>query len=124
MSRKRRSTTDFLVQGGILAVAGIIVRMIGVVYRIPLQNILGPEGAGLYNSAFSVYTILLLLSSYSLPTAVSKLVSARISIGEYRNTERVFKGALLLSLVTGLVMGLVCFLGAGFFSRILLKMDL
>ena len=108
-------------QGSILAVAGIIVRMIGLVYRIPLQNILGPTGAGLYNSAFNVYTILLLLSSYSLPVAVSKLVSARVSMGEYRNTQRVLFGALLLALGVGLVMSLVCFFGSGFFARVLLK---
>ena len=121
MSRKKKNSSNFLVQGSILAVAGIIVRVIGLVYRVPLQNILGPTGAGLYTSAFNVYTILLLLSSYSLPLAVSKMVSARVSMGEYRNTRRVLYGALILALVVGIVIAIICFFGAGFFARVLLK---
>ena len=119
MSKKQPN--NFLLQGSILAIAGIIVRIIGLVYRVPMQNILGPSGAGLYNSAFTVYTILLLLSSYSLPLAVSKMVSSHISVGEYKNTHRILKATIILAVGIGLVMALICFLGAGFFSKVLLK---
>ncbi len=104
-----------------MAVAGIIVRLIGLVYRIPLVNILGTEGSGLYASAYNVYTILLLLSSYSLPLAVSKMVAARVSKEEYKNAHRVFRGALLFALAVGAVMALVAFLGAGWFADIVLN---
>ena len=71
--------------------AGIMVRLIGLVYRIPLIGIIGDEGNGYYTSAFSIYSILLIVSSYSLPTAVSKMVSAKIAKGQYRNSVRIYK---------------------------------
>ena len=64
---------SFIAQGSILAVSGILVRIIGLVYRIPLTNILGTEGSAIYGAAYDVYNILLLLSSMSMPLAVSKL---------------------------------------------------
>ena len=70
--------SNFLIQGSILAVAGIIVRLIGMVYRIPLINIIGKEGSGYYTAAYDIYVILLIISSYSLPTAVSKMVAAKL----------------------------------------------
>lgn len=121
MSRQKRETPNFIVQGSILAIAGIIVRLIGLVYRIPLVNILGTAGSGLYASAYNVYTILLLLSSYSLPLAVSKMVSARVSKGEYKNAQRVFQGALLFALIVGSIMALIAFFGAGWFSDVVLN---
>lgn len=119
MSKKKKSS--FIVQGSILAAAGIIVRLIGLVYRIPLVNILGTAGSGLYSSAYNIYTILLLLSSYSLPLAVSKMVAERVSYGEYRNARRVFRGALMFALGVGAVMALAAFFGAGFFAAVVLN---
>ena len=75
MSNKK-SSTSFLVQGSILAMASIISRIIGLVYRIPLTAIIGNKGNDYYGCAFEIYNILLIISSYSLPLAVSKLVSA------------------------------------------------
>lgn len=111
--KKRRKDSDFLVQGVILASAGVITRMIGIAYRIPLTYIIGDEGMGFYGYAFEVYSIALLLSSYSLPLAVSKLVSARVARGERRNAIRVFLCALLFACVSGLFVSLVVGFGAG-----------
>ena len=97
----------FLVQGSILAVAGIIVRLIGMLYRIPMTNIIGDEGMGYYSTAFNVYNIMLILSSYSLPLAVSKMVAARIARGQYRNMSRVLCAALVYATIAG---GLACFI--------------
>ena len=72
MSNKK-SSTSFLVQGSILAMASIISRIIGLVYRIPLTAIIGNKGNDYYGCAFEIYNILLIISSYSLPLAVSKL---------------------------------------------------
>ena len=79
MSRTKRDGTNFLVQGSILAIASIISRIIGLVYRIPLNNILGDVGISYYACAFDVYNVILIISSYSLPQAVSKTVSARVA---------------------------------------------
>lgn len=100
----------FLVQGMILAGAGILTRLIGIIYRIPVNNILGDEGQGFYGCAFSIYNIALLLTSYSLPVAVSKLVSARIANGEYRNASRLLKCALLFAAVTGALAAVLVFI--------------
>lgn len=111
--QKKQKKDDFLIQGMILAVAMVMTKVIGVVYRIPLTNILGDEGNGFYGYAFEVYAMALILSSLSLPTAVSKLVSARMAKGQRRNAFRVFLGSLAFSLVVGFFISLVIFLGAG-----------
>ena len=66
MSTKKKNA-DYLKQGGILAMASLIVRIIGMVYRIPMSNILGEEGNGIYAVAFEIYDLILIISSYSLP---------------------------------------------------------
>ena len=79
--QNKKSSTSFLVQGSILAIASIVSRIIGLIYRIPLTNIIGDTGNDYYGTAFQIYNILLIISSYSLPLAVSKLVSANYSQG-------------------------------------------
>ena len=63
----KKNEKTFLVQGSILAIAGVITKIIGVIYRVPLMNIVGDEGMGYYSVAFSIYTVALMLTSYSLP---------------------------------------------------------
>lgn len=101
MSEKKPQDSNFIVQGGILAAAGIISRIIGFIYRIPLQNTIGDAGMGYYSAAFQIYSVMLIISSYSLPVAVSKLVAARAAKGQYRNARRFFHGALLFAFLTG-----------------------
>lgn len=119
-SSRNNKQANFIVQGGVLAAAGIISRLIGLLYRVPLTNIIGDEGNGLYGAAFQIYSIMLLLSSYSLPLAVSKLVSQRISKGQYKNARKIFKGALSFALLSGGFVCLVVFFGADFFSGTLM----
>lgn len=116
MAGYNRKKSNFIFQGGILGIAGILTRIIGMVYRIPVTNIIGPEGNGYYAAAYQVYTIMLLISSYSIPLAVSKLVSARISKGEYINAHKTFKGALIFACVTGGIACILVFFGADFFA--------
>lgn len=113
---KGKKETNFVVQGTILAVAGIIVRLIGILYRVPMTNIIGDEGMGYYSTAFNVYNIMLILSSYSLPLAVSKMVSARMAKGQYRNSVRVLKAALVYATVVGGIACLITWNFAGFFA--------
>lgn len=122
MSNKNSKSSNFIVQGGILALAGIISRIIGFVYRIPLQNTIGDAGMGYYAGAFQIYSIMLIISSYSLPVAVSKLVSARVAKGQYKNAKRVFHGALLFATLTGGATGLVVLFGADTLAGNLMSM--
>ena len=93
METNRKSESNFLVQGSILAIASILSKVIGLIYRIPLTAIIGDVGNDYYGAAMEVYSILLLISSYSLPLAVSKLVSTRLAKGQRKNAYRIFKGA-------------------------------
>lgn len=106
-------------QGAILGVASIVVRLIGIVYRVPLNNILGEKGVAYYGVAFDVYSILLLLSSYSLPLAVSKMVSKRVTLKQYKNTRRIFIFALAFAFLCGLIAFCITFFGADFFANLL-----
>ena len=102
-------------QAGILAAAGIIVRLIGILYRSPLVAIIGDEGNGYYNTAYTIYTIILLISSYSIPAAISKVIAARLAKREYRNAQRIFTCSFIYVMITGGIGSLLCFFGAGFF---------
>lgn len=118
----KKKSSDFVIQGSILAIAGIVVRLIGMIYRIPLQNKLGDDAMGIYSSAYNIYNIILLLSSYSIPLAVSKMVAARVSIKQYKNSYRIFKGAMIFAIVVGLIAAAICCFGAGFFADKVLNM--
>ena len=121
---QKKKNSSFLIQGMILAAAGIITRLIGIAYRIPVNNILGDEGQGFYGCAFSIYNIALLLTSYSLPLAVSKLVSARISKKEYKNAMRIFKGALLFAVIVGALVGTIVFVFSDFIAGDIMSLRL
>ena len=125
MSENKSETgKNFLVQGSILAIAGVITKIIGAVYRIPLVNILGDKGMGYYGVAFQIYAIALTLTSYSLPLAVSKLVSARLATGQYKNAYRVFRGAMTFAIAAGGIVGAIIFFGADFIASNLMAMKM
>ena len=110
---------NFMMQGAILGVSSIVVRMIGIIYRVPLNNILGEKGVAYYGMAFEVYSFLLLLSSYSLPLAVSKMVSRRVTLRQYKNTRRIFVFAIIFAICVGTIAFLITFFGADLFAKIL-----
>ena len=113
-----KSKSNFLIQGGILALAGLLSRLIGLIYRIPLNNVLGNEGIGYYSNAYSVYSIFLLISSTSLPVAVSKIVSARMAKKEAYNAKRAFAGAMIFAVIAGGLCTSIVFFGADFFAEL------
>ena len=86
-----------------------------------MANILGNEGNGLYSVSFGIYNIALTLSSYSMPLAVSKLVSARIARGKYKNSHRIFNIAIIFSLTTGLLAWGALFWGSKFLAEVYQK---
>lgn len=116
-----RVRSNYIMQGSILAAASIISRIIGMLYRLPVTNIIGDQGNSYYSAAYEVYNIILLISSYSLPLAVSKVVSAKVALGEHRNAWRSFKAAMCMSLVVGVLASALTFFGAGFFTGTLLN---
>lgn len=95
----------------ILMIATIVSRVIGLLYRSPLGAAIGSEGLGYYGTASNVYVILLLISSYSIPMAVSKIISERLALKQYRNAQRVFHGALIYAAAVGGLAALLAFFG-------------
>ncbi len=122
MAKKKENS--FLMQGAILAATALITKIIGLAYRIPVTNIMGAEGNGYYGVVFQVYNLALMLTSYSLPMAVSKLVSARVATGQYKNAYRVYKGAMAFALVSGGVVAAAVFFGADFIASDIMKVDM
>ena len=115
LQQKKNSGNGFLAQAGILAVAGIISRIIGLLYRSPLAGVIGDLGLGYYGAAYTYYTIVLLVSSYSIPSAISKVIAQKLALQEYRNAHRLFYGAFGYVLVIGGIGSLFLFFGAGLF---------
>ncbi len=124
MKEKKNTGKNFLVQGTILAAASIIAKIIGLVYRIPLQNTLGNEGVSYYSTSNEIYAILLMISCFNLPLAVSKLVSERIHRGEYRNAHKVFLCAVRFALVVGGGLALITYIFAGVITKYLMSFEL
>ena len=108
----KKTKNNFLIQGSILAIAAIFVRLIGVIYRIPLTNIIGDEGISTYANAYNAYSIILIVSSYSLPLAISKNISVRLDNKEYKNADRIFKASLLYAVVVGGLAAILCYVFA------------
>ena len=123
-SKQRNSSNSFLMQGSILAVASIVSRVIGLVYRIPMQRVIGDVGMDYYSSAYEVYSILLVISSYSLPTAVSKLISARMEQRETKNAFRILRGAFIFALISGGAVALLVWFGAEWITKNILNTPL
>ncbi|MDO4265015.1 MAG: polysaccharide biosynthesis protein [Eubacteriales bacterium] len=116
---KKNTGSNYLVQGSILAAAGIIVRLIGLLYKIPMTRILGNEGIGYYNTAYEIYNIGLILSSYSLPLAVSKLIAKKEEEGLRGDAGRVFRCGIAVGVVTGGLMTALLLFGANHIASVI-----
>lgn len=119
--KKKKKQANFIVQGSVLAMASIVVRIIGMLYRIPLTGIIGDKGNGIYSVAYEVYSILLLVSSYSLPLAVSKLMSALVAKGEVRNAKKYFRCAMVFAIFVGGVVAVITYCFAGTIAGTIMK---
>ena len=113
------SKTKFIKQAAILAIASLLVRLLGFLYRLPLTNMLGDEGNGIYSAGFYLYNFFLVMSSAGLPAAISKIVSEKVALEEYRNVKKTFKISLILSSTVGLIFSIVMFVSARFFCNII-----
>ncbi len=103
---------SFVKQASFLMIAGLLVRVIGLLYRPVMKANIGELGYAYYGYAYTVYFILLLISGYSIPVAVSKLMSERLVKKEYKNAQKIFKGSLIYVLITGGLASLVAFVFA------------
>lgn len=114
------SKENFVKGAAILSVAGLLVKILGAVYRIPLTNLIGTEGIGYYQPAYNIYNLLLVVSLSGFPTAIAKMVSEKRALQNYEGAYQVYKvsrwGLFLIGLVSSVVVlvfarSLVTFLG-------------
>ena len=112
MGKKQKSS--FLVQGTILIAAQMLCRIIGLLYRRPLFSVIGEQGMGYYGFAYTIYSMVLLIASFSIPLAVSKAIASRLAMKQYKNAQRVFHGALIYATVVGGAGFIFTYVGAPF----------
>ncbi len=115
MSNKKKAS--FVKGAVILAVASIIVKVIGAVFRIPLTNLVGSYAMGLYSTAYRYYSIFLTIATAGLPIAISKMISESRALGRYRESNKIFKTAIALCVTVGLAGTLFLLFGAGTLAR-------
>ena len=103
---------NFLQGTALLAMATAIVKVIGALYKIPLNAIIGEQGFSYFNTAYDIYNVLLMISTAGLPVAMSRMISQASSLGNYRQVRRVYNTArgifLGLGVVGTLLMTLFC----------------
>ena len=103
---------NFLHGTMLLAMATAIVKVIGALYKIPLNAIIGEQGFGYYSTAYEIYTVLLMISTAGLPVAMSRMISQASSLGNYRQVRKIYTVSrtifLSLGLIGTLLMTLFC----------------
>ena len=111
-----RSKQSFMRGAVILGAAGVIVKILGAFFRIPLANIIGDTGMAYYQTAYPVYVLLLAISTAGIPTAIARLVSEKTADNNHREAWRVFRLSFALLAGIGLTTSLILFFGASFFA--------
>ena len=115
MEKKKGS---FVQGAAILGIAGLVVKVIGAAFRIPLANTIGLIGTSYYDTAYPYYSWLLVISTSGLPTAISKMVSERVTLGDYRGAHRVFTTAMQILCCIGLLTSILMFFGSDYIARL------
>lgn len=108
----------------IILFAQIVVKLLGIIYRLVITNIsgFGNQGNGYYQAGFNIYTLLLAISSVGIPNAISKMTSAKNAAGDYKGAHRIYKSALILFTVIGVTASALLFFGSGVLSDKVIKM--
>lgn len=109
---------DSLVKGTlILTLAALVARALGVVQRIPLVYLLGDIGMAAYGIAFNLYSVLLVVATAGIPSALSKMISERTALGRHAEADRIYKAALVFAAAAGIVMTVLLYAGAPYYAR-------
>ena len=124
-NNKESKTYSFMGNVAIILFAQIMVKVLGLVYRMVITNIdgFGNTGNGFYNAGFQVYTVLLAISSVGIPNAIAKMVSEKAALDDYYGAHKVFKTALKLFSVIGIICTAILYIGADFIAEKIVNMD-
>lgn len=121
MSADNKKNKSFINGALILGVAGILVKLMGMCFRLPLTNIIGDDGMGYYQTSYPIYNLLLSIATAGIPTAISRMVSERNALDRPGDANKVFKVSMLLMLGIGTVTSAVFIFGADFITGTLLN---
>ncbi len=118
MSRDQKQNTFF---GGaaILAVGILVVKLIGMFYKIPLVNIIGAQGNSDFSNAYNIYAVLLTISTAGLPVAVSKLVSEANALNRQNQVRSIFRTSMVLFLGLGILSFLLMYFRADWLAEMM-----
>lgn len=111
-SKNHSKKQNFFKGALVLGIANIIVKFISACFKIPLFNLIGDEGSGLFNVAYMIYTFMLSIATAGFPVAISKMVSERVASGSEHEADKVFKVALRFLSALGLICTLLMLLFA------------
>ena len=101
----------------ILAVAGIVSKIFGAIFRIPLTNMIGAEGQSYYGVAYPVYQLFFAIATAGFPVAISRMVSERIARGDFINAHKSYKLSLKISAALGIISFAIMYFGAGAIAK-------
>ncbi len=121
--RLKKTANSFMKNVVILIFSQLLIKVLGLVYKLVITNIpgFGDTGLGYYSAGYQIYALLLTLSSIGIPSVISKLVSERIAIGDTKGAQRIFKIAFKFFTTVGLVLSLGLFFGADFIATNILN---
>ena len=109
-----QQTSALMMKGAtILVIAGIVSKIFGAIFRIPLTNMIGAEGQAYYSAAYALYMLLFTIATAGFPVAISRMVSSRIAEGDFINAHKSYKLAMKVSLALGIASFLIMYFGAG-----------
>ena len=103
MNEKSQKKQSFLQGVAVLTFATIIVKLLGFIYKVPLQNILQERGFGYFNTAYDVYNVLLMISTTGLPVAVSRMISQAQALDNYAQIRKIYSTSMKVFLSIGIV---------------------
>ena len=118
----KENKTSFLKNVLMLMLSQVVVKLLGLVYRVAIVGAegFGDTGNGYYSTGYQIYMILLAISSIGIPNVISKLVSERVASGDYKGAHRLFKMALKMFTGFGFFLSLLLFFSADFIATDLL----
>lgn len=119
----KRVANSFMKNVVILICSQLLIKVLGLVYKLVITNIegFGDAGLGYYSAGYQIYALLLTLSSIGIPSVISKLVSERIAIGDTKGAQRIFKVAFRFFTIVGLVLSIGLFFGSNFIANNILN---
>ncbi len=110
---------NFLQGAAVLAIATAVVKVIGALYKLPLNAAIGELGFSYFSSAYEIYSVLLMISSAGLPVAMSKLISQYSSLGHYNQVRRVYSTSRTIFLILGIASAAFMMLGCKWLANLL-----